>query len=95
MRHQYLLIRRLAQLLQSRMTGAGHLAQVVTQEHRGNCSAKDGCTPGCLEAQALLLEAEPFMPKAPLRMTRRARAVPGRVLPSGPARGRASRGAAL
>ena len=51
-----LLILRLADLLCSRMTKAGHLAQVVTWEHRGVCPPKE-CAPSCLEAQTILTQA--------------------------------------
>lgn len=63
MRHQHLLIRRLATLLRSRMTTAGHLAQVIDREHRGNClPPRNGCSAACQEAQALMALTEPFMP---------------------------------
>lgn len=63
MRHQHELIRRLAMLLRSRMTTAGHLAQVnLTSEHRGNCLPPSrGCSPACLEARALIAATAPFM----------------------------------
>lgn len=65
MRHQHLLIRRLAVLLRSRMTKAGHLAQKVTQERRGNCLPPSrGCSDECKEAQALVALTEPFMATA-------------------------------
>jgi hypothetical protein len=61
-RHQHLLIRRLGTLLRSRMTGQGHLAQVVQNEGRGNClPPRDGCWRGCIEAQDLMRLTEPFM----------------------------------
>lgn len=50
------LILRLANLLHSRLTRAGHLAQVVTWEHRGVCPPKS-CAPSCREAQATLRDA--------------------------------------
>jgi hypothetical protein len=63
MRHQYLLIRRLAVLLRSRMSSQGHLLQAVQQEGRGNClPPRDGCTAACREAQALVALTEPYMP---------------------------------
>jgi len=54
------LIRRLTELLCSRMTSAGHLAQVVTQEHRGNCTHR-ACTPACIEAGDLLVVADAYL----------------------------------
>lgn len=62
MRHQHLLIRRLATLLRRNMTTSGHLAQIVPWEHRGNCPTRTGCTPECREAQNLKSLTEPFMP---------------------------------
>lgn len=76
MRNQYLLIRRLATVLRSRMTTQGHLAQKVVQEGRGNClPPHKGCTPECREARELVDLTEPFMretrdlpkPSKPLR----------------------------
>lgn len=57
------LIRRLTKLLCSRMTSAGHLAQVVlTTEHRGNClPPSKGCTDWCIEAGDLLLAADAYL----------------------------------
>lgn len=51
------LIGRLAELLATRMTRAGHLAAIVPQEHRGSCPANKPCTPACQEASAVLLLA--------------------------------------
>jgi hypothetical protein len=50
------LIGRLAELLATRITKAGHLAAIVPQEHRGNCPVQ-GCGPACIEANAVLLLA--------------------------------------
>ena len=47
------LIERAFQIIASRITKAGHLAQLVTQEHWGNCSHRS-CTPGCEEADRWL-----------------------------------------
>lgn len=54
------LIRRMTALLVSRMTKVGHLAAVVVQEHRGNCSPR-ACTPACEEAGALIVEADHWL----------------------------------
>jgi hypothetical protein len=51
-----ILLLRMADLLRTRFTGAGHLAAIVDHEHRGNCPPRE-CGPGCLEATALLDEA--------------------------------------
>jgi hypothetical protein len=69
MRHQHLLIRRLAVILRSRMSSQGHLLQAVQQEGRGNClPPSHGCTAACREAQALVALTEPYMPTdAPAR----------------------------
>ena len=58
------LILRLARLVQRGMTGAGHLAQLVPQEHRGNCTHL-ACTPACLEAGDLLRTVEPYLNPRP------------------------------
>jgi len=63
------LIRRLTALLCSRMTRVGHLAQVVTQEHRGNCSHRS-CTPACIEAGDLLVAADAYLAEHELSMDR-------------------------
>lgn len=75
MRHEYLLIRRLATVLRERMTTQGHLAQKVTQEGRGNClPPRDGCHAACVEARELIALTEPFLapaekaPRKPLRL---------------------------
>lgn len=62
-RHRYELIQRLIFYLDRAMTTAGHLAQVVPWEHRGNCP-HDRCTPECIEARELSALVEPFRPKA-------------------------------
>lgn len=49
-----------ARIVASRMTDAGHLAQVVTQEHRGNCTVR-GCTPGCVEAGGWLVAVDELL----------------------------------
>jgi hypothetical protein len=49
------LLLRCAPLVLRAMTGAGHLAALVTQEHRGQCSWQR-CTPDCLEARAIVLD---------------------------------------
>lgn len=100
-RERALLIR-LAPIVARAMTEAGHLAQIVTQEHRGNCSVK-GCTPDCLEAQQVAVDLRAYLKetrpadspsagraarRAISPMSRRARAVPGRVLPPAPGRRR-------
>lgn len=98
------LIRRLGLLVRRGMTPAGHLAQLVPQEHRGNCTHA-ACTPACIEARDLLSIVEPYLESradAPtparagrrgiLPMSRRPRAVPRRSLPPAPARGSASAG---
>ena len=51
-----ILLLRMADLLRTRFTGAGHLAAIVPWEHRGNCPPRE-CGPGCLEATALLDDA--------------------------------------
>lgn len=62
------LIERLTTLLCSRMTRAGHLAQVVVQEGRGNClPPSGGCTPACEEAGTLILEADAYLARTELR----------------------------
>lgn len=61
MRHEHELIRDLAELLQSRMTSQGHLAQKVVQEGRGNClPPSKGCTDECKEAQRLVAATAPY-----------------------------------
>jgi hypothetical protein len=64
-RHEYLLIRRLATLLRTRVSKSGHLLQAVHQESRGNCLPPSaGCGPACLEAQDLVALTERYMPTA-------------------------------
>ena len=53
-----------ARIVASRMTGAGHLAQVVTQEHRGNCTVR-GCTPACVEAGDWLVRVDELLTAEP------------------------------
>lgn len=64
------LIARLARLLERGMTKAGHLAQIVHQEHRGNCTVQ-GCTPACLEAQELRRIVQPYLTTQPCVRPRR------------------------
>jgi hypothetical protein len=54
------LLKTAALIVASRMTHAGHLAQVVTQEHRGSCTAR-GCTPACREAADWLVAVEDYL----------------------------------
>ena len=54
------LVRRMAPFLRRAMTDAGHLAQVVTQEHRGGCSWR-ACSPACLEAQAVCMALAEYL----------------------------------
>lgn len=91
MRHQHELIRDLGRLLRTRMTTAGHLAQVnLTSEHRGNClPPRDGCSDRCLEAQRLLALTEPFMPRAERPAPRPVKPLPRVVLGPRPTRRRA------
>lgn len=90
------LVRDLGRLLDRATTKSGHLAQVVGQEHRGNCPVRAGCTPACQEAQALRLQVRLYLletsagrsprPVGAARRrrfsppSRRSRAVPGRGL---------------
>lgn len=62
-RHQHLLIRRLRELLASRMTTAGHLALPVTREQRGGCPP-GVCSPRCIEARELMRLTESYLPVA-------------------------------
>lgn len=72
MRHQHLLIRRLATLIRSRMTRLGHLAQTVQQEGRGNCLPPSrGCSPACIESQELVALAEPYLRPATVKPPRK------------------------
>lgn len=75
MRHQHLLIRRLRELLSSRISKRGHLMQVVVQERLGNCDARRGCTSACREATELMALTEPYMEKRPLPPVKRLRLV--------------------
>jgi hypothetical protein len=54
------LLKTAALIVASRMTNAGHLAQVVTQEHRGSCTVR-GCTPACREAADWLVAVENYL----------------------------------
>jgi hypothetical protein len=54
------LLKTAAQIVASRMTKAGHLAQVVTQEHRGNCR-HDRCTPACIEAGDFMVAVDEWL----------------------------------
>lgn len=57
------LVKRLAELSWRQMTGAHHLAQIVTEEHRGHCTHAS-CTPACQEVRALLIEAAEYVDEA-------------------------------
>lgn len=50
------LICRLADLLMTRMTKAGHMAMTVPWEHRGGCPIT-GCQKPCLEMQQAIRDA--------------------------------------
>lgn len=57
------LIWRLTELLRTRMTKAGHLAQIVPQEHRGVCPV-GGCAPSCVAAQQAITSAVEYLEAA-------------------------------
>lgn len=54
------LVRLMAPIVVRAMTDAGHLASIVTQEHRGGCSWR-ACSPGCIEAQTAVAELAAYL----------------------------------
>lgn len=65
------LIEELVALLARGLTDAGHAAQIVQNEHRGNCTVR-GCTPLCQRYGAALDAARAWLEGQPTEVERNA-----------------------